>query len=137
MTRPPDRIGGPSTTELAGLAVTYAYSTGERFHIEFRAGDLEMHPLDHPDVGTFTIPYRARLLRDGLYLVGWTGRDPVLHVCLVLDIERRQVHVCGLMPGGWEYFDVAEVSDLRRSSIDPPPLTTDHALGLCRSQDHN
>lgn len=119
----PDKISGPSTTELAGTVVEYRYSTGNHYRMEF---DAESLSFDHlvpagPTIGP--LPYRARRLRDDLFLVCWIIK-PGVHVALIMDFASRQIHVTAMMPPNqWEFFDIAEVLYVRP---DPVKLTCGH-----------
>ena len=104
-----DKIGGPFTTELAGTTLTYRYTTGDRYRVTFADRELVLEPLHAGHNPPFTIAYRARRLRDGLFLVGWATPAMALHVSLVVDVANGRVHVSALMPGGAELFDLAEV----------------------------
>jgi MoaF N-terminal domain len=112
---PPAEIGGPSTS-LKGLHLLYQYETGREYQLDFDADTVTF--LAHKDPtaapGTVFTPgtmhYRARKLRDDLYLVHWLNRSPEMgniHVALIIDLKQKIVHVSALMPGGMEFFDIA------------------------------
>ena len=112
---PPAEIGGPSTT-LKGLHLLYQYETGREYQLDFDTETVTF--LAHKDPtaapGTVFTPgtmhYRARKLRDDLYLVHWLNRSPEMgniHVALILDLKQRLLHVSALMPHGMEFFDIA------------------------------
>ena len=105
-----DKIGGPSTTELRDTCVEYAYSTGNRYRMEFGADTLTFHLVEgSAPPHTVTLPYRARLIRPGLYLVTWTVK-PGIHVTLLLDLTERVIHVSAMMPPNqWEFFDIGRL----------------------------
>ena len=114
--RPPDEIGGPSTKELKGLHLLYQYTSGREYQLDFDADTVTflMHHDPHGKPGEVFTPgtmhYRARKLRDGLYLVHWLNRSPTMgniHVALVIDLKQRLMHCSALMPGGFELFDMA------------------------------
>ncbi|TWV33802.1 hypothetical protein FRZ03_29315 [Streptomyces misionensis] len=105
-----DKIGGPSTTELDGMSVEYVYSTGNHYRMEFGADTLTFRLLaGSAPPHTVTLPYRARLIRSGLYLVTWTVK-PGIHVTLLLDLAERTIHVSAMMPPNqWEFFDIGRL----------------------------
>lgn len=110
----PDRIGGPSTTALAGTVLEYRYSTGNRYVMRFAEETLSFDHVvpEGPTIGP--LPYRARELRAELYLVTWIIK-PGVHVSLVVDFASGQVHVSAMMPPNqWEFFDVAELLSAHR-----------------------
>ena len=112
----PDEIGGPATTELAGTQLLYEYSTGRKYHLAFEADNVTFLMIKDEKAKPFSVPYRARKVRDGLYLVHWVVKAASIHVALLLDFERGEVHVAALMPGGIEFFDIAKVEKIDRPS---------------------
>ncbi|MCC7462811.1 MAG: MoaF N-terminal domain-containing protein [Gammaproteobacteria bacterium] len=118
---PAAEIGGPSTREMAGLTLHYVYSGGRDYQLSFDADTVTFLPFRIPGdpPGTQyqpgTLKYRARLVRPGLYLVHWLVRPPQgspIHVTLLVDLQERHVHVSALMPGGMEFFDIAEIKTI-------------------------
>jgi MoaF N-terminal domain len=110
----PDEIGGPSTKELAGTKLLYQYSTGRKYQLNFDPDQVTFIFVKDPEARPMSLPYRARKIRENLYLVHWINREGHIHVALLLDFERRQVHVSALMPGGIEFFDIAEIEKAER-----------------------
>lgn len=124
-----DMVGGELTTELAGSQFEYQYSTGNHYRITFveagvrfemlegANGEAPPPPIDphgNPVDVLAPLPYRARKLRDDLFLVHWILR-PGIHVSLVLDLGQQRVHVAAMMPPNqWEFFDVAEMIAVSR-----------------------
>ena len=110
----PDKIGGPSTTALADTVLEYRYSTGNRYVMRFAEETLS---FDHivPEGPTIEpLPYRARELRDELYLVTWIIKRGVV-VTLAIDFTARLIHVSAMMPTNqWEFFDLAELLSVHR-----------------------
>ncbi len=106
----PDKIGGPTTDALDGLALEYRYSTGNHYRLSFGPAGVWFHLLG--DVDEFPrgpLPYRARELRDRMYLVSWIVR-PGIHVALVVDLDQSKIHVSAMMPPTqWEFFDIGEI----------------------------
>ncbi|MFO1265366.1 MAG: hypothetical protein U1F67_00330 [Rubrivivax sp.] len=124
---PPAEIGGPSTREMAGLTIHYKYSLGRDYQLSFDADTVTFLPFRIPSdpPGTKyepgTLHYRARLIRPDLYLVHWLVRPPTgsnIHVALLVDLKERHVHVSALMPGGLEFFDIADIQTIH---WDKPP----------------
>jgi phenolic acid decarboxylase len=109
-----DLVGGPATTELAGARFVYRYSTGRRYRLDFTnrtvSFQLQMDPETAPPART--LAYRARKLRDDLYLVHWMPSDRTSHVTLVIDLAQHKVHVSGVLPGRVEFFDVGEIEEM-------------------------
>lgn len=110
-----DLVGGPATTELAGAYFVYHYSTGRRYRLEFTnktvTFQLQLDPETAPPART--LPYRARKLREDLYLVHWMAPDRTSHVALVIDLAQHKIHVSGVLPGRVEFFDVGEIDEIR------------------------
>jgi len=114
---PPAEIGGPSTQEMKGLVLHYQYSTGREYQLSFdsetvafvqfaETGGRKLDKPSEPGV----MHYRARKVRDNLYLVHWINRSPTMgniHVALVVDLRGHVMHCSALMPGGIELFDEA------------------------------
>jgi hypothetical protein len=118
---PPPEIGGPSTKEMAGLTIHYKYSVGREYQLSFDADTVTFLPFRIPGdaPGTKyepgTLHYRARLIRPQLYMVHWLVRPPNggnIHVTLLIDLKERHVHVSALMPGGLEFFDIADIQTI-------------------------
>ncbi|EST18935.1 hypothetical protein M878_44270 [Streptomyces roseochromogenus subsp. oscitans DS 12.976] len=107
----------------------YAYSSGRRYRMTFDVGTLSFDHLNGPARGVRVgpVPYRARALRDGQFLVCWTLKQPSLvHVTLIVDFARGQIHVSGMMPPNqWEFFDIGELR--RVTHTDPAGERAAHA----------
>jgi MoaF N-terminal domain len=112
----PDEIGGPSTKELAGMTFLYEYSTGRKYQLTFDPDFVTFLMVKDPAAKPMSIAYRARKIRQNLYMVHWLNREHSIHVTLLLDLEQRQVHVSALMPGGIEFFDIAQIEKIDRPS---------------------
>ncbi len=104
-----DEIGGPSTKELAGTRLLYEYTTGRKYLLEFEADTVTFQFVKDPTAKKMPMPYRARKIRENLYMVHWIVKANHIHVTLVIDLEKDQVHVSALMPGGIEFFDIANI----------------------------
>jgi phenolic acid decarboxylase len=115
-----DLVGGPTTTELAGACLVYRYSTGPSYRLEFTDKTVTFQLRTDPVVASRagTLPYRARKLRDDLYLVHWLPPTRTVHVALVIDLARRKIHVSGLMPGRQEFFDMGEIEEMSLGELD-------------------
>jgi hypothetical protein len=116
---PPAEIGGPSTQEMKGLTLHYQYSTGREYQLAFDSETVTFvqfaetggKPLAKPSEPG-VMHYRARKIRDQLYLVHWINRSPTMgniHVALVVDLREHVMHCSALMPGGVELFDEAHM----------------------------
>ena len=111
-----DEIGGPSTTELAGLTLQYKYTTGREYRIWFTEDEITFLMVNavEPDAKPKSLPYRARKLGDEMYLVHWLVPGRVGHISLVADLKNKKMHVAGLMPGKIEFFDIADIHTIER-----------------------
>lgn len=109
-----DHIGGPSTKELAGTALLYQYTTGRKFQLEFTPDEVAFVLASDPKKEKHYLPYRARKIREDLYMVHWIIKANHIHVTLLLDFEQDHVHVSGLMPDGSEFFDIAKIEKKER-----------------------
>lgn len=111
----PDKIGGPTTKDLAGRTFEYQYSSGIGYRLSFDEENVYFIPSDPPEAFRragkryLSLPYRARSIRDGLYLVHWLIAGRSGHVTLIIDLERQEVHSAALMPGKFELFDIASI----------------------------
>ncbi|MFC9295001.1 MoaF N-terminal domain-containing protein [Streptomyces sp. NPDC057011] len=116
----PDLISGPSTNELAGIEMEYRYSSGRHYRMEFDAESLSFDHLNGPAEGVRVgpIPYRARALRDGQFLVSWTLKELKVHVTLVVDFTEDRIVVSGMMPPNqWEFADTGQLLSVTRSAV--------------------
>lgn len=113
-TQAPDEIGGPSTQELAGTKLLYEYSTGRKYLLEFTPDKVAFTFVKDPTAKKTFLPYRARKIRESLYMVHWIVKDAHIHVTLLIDLEKNHVHVSAMMPGGIEFFDIAEIEKKER-----------------------
>ena len=121
--RPGDEIGGTATSYLDGKRLHYTYSQGREYLLTFDDGHVSFRMIKGPE-GTVApdpgrpppalLPYRARQLRDGQYLVHWLVPGRVGHVSLVIDLVKKSIDVSALMPGQMEFFDAAQIH-----SVDP------------------
>jgi len=111
-----DQIGGPSTTELAGMVMEYRYSTGNHYRMEFTADGLTFELLNAPNgLRVGPLPYRARALREEQFLICWILK-PGVHVAIIADYAQRQIHATAMMPPNqWELFDIGEILRVDRT----------------------
>ncbi len=114
-TQAPDDIGGPSTKELAGTTLLYQYTTGRKYQLEFTPDEVSFVLATDSTGQKHYLPYRARKIRENLYMVHWIVKQNHIHVTLLLDLEQDQVHVSALMPGGTEFFDIAKIEKKERA----------------------
>ncbi len=105
-----DKMAGPFSDDLAGRILEYRYSTGNHYRLAFGARQLTFVHLNAPQPHEpVPLGYVARQLRPAQYLVHWAVKSASIHVALVVDFEAGTVSVSALMPGGWEFFDIARV----------------------------
>lgn len=110
----PDMIGGPSTTVLDGVTLSYAYSNGRTYRLSFTASTVSFDRPEAPDEPRITTQYRARELRDGMILLHWLNRELPAHVTLVIDFERGELHGSSMMPPTrYELFDQAAIIEVQ------------------------
>jgi hypothetical protein len=109
-----DLIGGPTSDELEGARVVYAYSTGRRYHVGFDAGQVSFALEVAPGTvsASHRLPYRARKIGADMFLVHWLSPSRDVHVALLLDLAARTVHVSGVLPGKLEFFDIATIESV-------------------------
>jgi phenolic acid decarboxylase len=100
---------------LAGARLVYRYSTGRRYHLDFTAERVTFALESQPGVwgASHSLPYRARKLRDGFYLIHWLPPHRTIHVTLLIDVNERRVHGSALLPDKVECFDIATIEELR------------------------
>ncbi|MFI9388494.1 MoaF-related domain-containing protein [Kutzneria sp. NPDC052558] len=110
-----DVIGGPTTLALAGATVEYTYSTGGQYRMTFGAHELVFHRWDYPgaeEIGP--VPYRAREIREELFLVSWLMK-PGVHTAMLFDFRSAAVHTTAVVPPNqWEFFDIGEITRVDR-----------------------
>jgi hypothetical protein len=118
-----DLVGGPATTELAGAYFVYRYSTGRKYRLEFTNKTVTFQLMMDPETAppARTLAYRARKLRDDLFLVHWMPSDRSSHVALVIDLANHKIHVSGVLPGHVEFFDVGEIEEIKLRELGAPP----------------
>jgi len=119
---PEPEFGGPTTTELKGLHIHYLYETGREYDLDFdsetvtfiqyrETGGVALAKPSEPGV----MHYRARKLRDQLYLVHWINRSPEMgniHVALVIDLREHLLHASAMMPRGLEMMNYAHIKEI-------------------------
>ena len=115
-TYPPAKIGGPATKELAGTRLVYEYTTGLRAQLDFGLDTVTWVFLKVSNETSDPMPYRARKIRENLYMVHWINLPINTHVTLIVDFETRELHVSAMMPGAIEFFDIAEIETIERPS---------------------
>lgn len=117
-------IHGELTDDLEGRVFEYTYMSGDRYRLSFADHHIVYDILDtghgaaaSPSVGPDGRPisgrprreYRARKLREQLYLVHWLV-PRVVHVALVIDLDGNTINVAAMMPPNqWEFFDTAMI----------------------------
>jgi hypothetical protein len=121
-----DTVG--ENDDLVGFVADYVYPSGPAYVISFTKdkcdfsspwpGEKRKQPppskepsKEPPKEGTVRPPsagvdYRARKIKDGLYLVHWIVNWEI-HVALLLDFEEKRTICAALMPGKSELWDVA------------------------------
>ncbi|KAL2846677.1 hypothetical protein BJY01DRAFT_247108 [Aspergillus pseudoustus] len=113
---PADIIGGPMSSGLVGRTFQYAYPAGIRYRISFDQDNVYFKSLPHEKLPArsdkiLTLPYRARELRENLYLAHWMVAERKGHITLTFDLQKRIVNCASLMPGEFELFEVAEFEE--------------------------
>lgn len=118
---PEPEFGGPTTTELKGLHVHYLYETGREYDLDFDTETVTFTqyketggiPLAKPAGGV--MHYKARRIRDQLYLVHWINRSAEMgniHVALIIDLREHLLHASALMPRGLEMLNMAHIKEI-------------------------
>lgn len=118
-TMPTDPTG--ETKELAGTRLEYTYPSGLHYLLEIGrdtltftggGGAAKAPPKPEPQTEgkvqppSSGVPYRARKVREDLYLVHWIVQGQI-HVALLLDFKEHRTICAALMPGKTELWDVA------------------------------
>ncbi len=119
---PEPEFGGPTTTELKGLHLHYVYETGREYDLNFDSETVTF--IQYKETGGVALPkpsepgvmhYKARKIRDQLYLVHWINRSPEMgniHVALVIDLREHLIHASALMPRGLEMLNIAHIKEI-------------------------
>jgi hypothetical protein len=69
-------------------------------------------PPFSPELDGCVLDYRC--VTGSSSCTGWSGPAGI-HVALIIDLERSELHSAAMMPPNqWEYFDVAEVTEVTR-----------------------
>ena len=113
-----DYIDGPSSPALLNTVLEYEYTIGNSYRLSFD-GDfgVTFQMLNDGSEARGPLPYRARELRPGQYLVHWLVKQFSIHVSLVIDLENSTICVAAVMPPGqWEFFDIATGIRLTRTT---------------------
>lgn len=99
---------------LAGILLEYRFESGRRYQAFYaeRAVSFELlEPLlAEPPKGT--LPYRAKPIRDGLFLVSWEEIEfaPVF----LIDLRAREIHTRARLENGESFFATAKIISLSR-----------------------
>jgi hypothetical protein len=99
----------PPSPALHNLVLDYEYSIGNSYRLSFDDNfGVTFQMLNDGSEPRGPLPYLARELREGQYLVHWHVRQYGIHVALVVDLAEKKISVAALMPpGSWEFFDQA------------------------------
>ena len=100
---------------LSGLTLVYRFPIGRLYRASYGDETVEFALLEprQPEAPCATLPYRARTIRPGLYLVVWEG-DPRFHSTFLVDLERRELHASSLRGNDQSFFGTAAIEEIRR-----------------------
>ena len=98
---------------MVGRSFVYTYTSGLHYRISFDKEYVYFSVPRQPDGTRYIgVPYRQREVGPGLYLVHWMVPGRAGHVSLVFNIAEKKVDAAALMPGLFELFDRATLSEM-------------------------
>lgn len=115
MALPAEAAGdGELTQELDGTTLSYQYEGGRRYDVRFGAGTVAWHRLDVQREPVTGVPYVARRIEDGVYLVNWHRPEHTEYITILFDFNRRVMHTSALLEGKDRHFESGRIVALER-----------------------
>jgi len=104
---------------LVGAELEYVFESGRRYRARYADQTVHFELLEPvvPNPPSHTLRYRAKTIREGVYLVAWEGFDyqPVF----VIDLVERKVHTRAVREEGDVLFMTATVVSLSYPKREP------------------
>ena len=108
-------VTGELSKDLAGTSLTYHYDSGRKYKVRFTADTMAYLRFDVPDRDWVEgVPYIARKLDNGVYLINWHRPERVEYVTIVYDFNKRLMYTSALLEGKERHFDSARIVELDR-----------------------
>ncbi len=108
-------VTGELSKDLAGTSLTYHYEGGRKYKVRFTADAMSYLRFDIPGREWVEgVPYIARKLDNGIYLVNWHRPERVEYVTIVYDFNKRLMYTSALLEGKERHFDTARIVELDR-----------------------
>jgi hypothetical protein len=94
-----DEIGEGLSSDLDGKTIAWEYSGGRHYEIRFGDGQLTYHRTNGEAAREWrsTVPYSAREVGEGEYLVGWHEIDLSNHVTLLFHLDQNKIYSSALL----------------------------------------
>jgi len=108
--------GAPAThAALAGTELVYRFPLGRTYRARYTEEAVHFTLLEpvQAEPPSATLAYRARRIRDGLFLVAWVG-EPRFHTTLLIDLPGRVLHASALRDGQHAFFETARIVKIGR-----------------------
>jgi len=108
------------TDDLNGLSITYTYSGGRSYRVQFAEGGLSYRylPGAKPEKWWGPFPYRAMLTDKGEYLVAWFEEGYGDCITLLFDLETKALYGSGVLARKATHFQRVEISAVARAASD-------------------
>jgi hypothetical protein len=103
-----DPVG--ETDDLIGFIVEYSYPSGPHYILSFKSGIVDFRSpwpgekREPPKGPEGDIYYKARKIKEGIYLVHWIVNWQA-HIALLFDFEEKRT-ICAALMGKTELWDV-------------------------------
>ncbi|MEY2853795.1 MAG: hypothetical protein RL030_927 [Pseudomonadota bacterium] len=107
---------GELTRELAGTKLTYQYEGGRRYDVSFTADTISWHRLDVARDPVADVPYVARRIEPGVFLVNWHRPEHTEYITILFDFNKRLMYTSGLLEGRDRHFEAGKITSLERSA---------------------
>jgi len=92
-------IGEGLSRDLDGKTIAWEYSGGRHYEIRFEGGELTYHRTNGEVAREWRsmVPYSARRVGEGEYLVGWHEVDLSNHVTLLFHLGENKIYSSALL----------------------------------------
>jgi len=99
------------TQDLDGTSITYKYSGGRSYQVEFEDSAMRYRYLSgsKPDKWWGTFPYKATITDKGEYFVGWYEEGFGDYITLLFDLKTKILFGSGILGDKSIHFEKAEI----------------------------
>lgn len=114
-----NEIGQNLSTYLDGKTIAWQYEGGRDYEIRFEDGMLTYHRTNGDVAREWRsmVPYMAREIREGEYLVGWHEKDISNYVTLLFRLDIKKVYSSAILDDyDLIHFQEAKITGIRDST---------------------